>query len=66
VNEQSRPLAITAKAEISVLSIEEGPDLLSDGHEAITAEHRLVPVVRAQRRVDRGDARGADRAGGVT
>jgi dihydroorotase len=31
-------------AEISLLSIEEGPVLLSDGHETITAERRLVPV----------------------
>jgi dihydroorotase len=31
-------------AEISLLTIEEGPATLTDGHETITAERRLVPV----------------------
>jgi dihydroorotase len=31
-------------AEISVLDVEEGPVALTDGHETITAERRLVPV----------------------
>jgi dihydroorotase len=37
-------LAAGRKAEISVLRIVDGPAQLSDGHETITAERRLVPV----------------------
>jgi dihydroorotase len=37
-------LAAGRRAEISVLRIVDGPAQLSDGHETITADRRLVPV----------------------
>jgi dihydroorotase len=47
-------LAPGRAAEISVLRIDEGPAELSDGHETIVAERRLVPVgcVRAGEWID--------------
>ena len=47
-------LDVGREAEVSVLRIDEGPAELSDGHETLVAERRLVPVgcVRAGRWIE--------------